>query len=397
MKFDQLQNTSSSDKNIHWRGIIALNAVSTLSQLGQYGVGFIVMPMWLASRHLEAVQLGIFGAFEWLGMLIALLITPKLLKQYTSKEVIFLSLVLSSLGFLFAIFSNWPLWIVSALLIGFGIGLRWIANETWLYRIVPKNILGQIVGVHEALIALGAIIPPALVLMLSTANNNILLLGILFNLLAMLPLLMIASEETIKAPPVQSIVQPKISFFKNVKMTKLGMFLAGACGLVDGALTSLFPVFGSGRDFSEMQIALMLTVIGIGGLALQYPLGWLSDRKGLIRASLLAAFITLFVTSMMAFAPIGYHSLVALSFIFGGMTASFLTFGIIAAASVTDDDHMAENMSKISISFTVCSMFGALIAGFSTGSFGSDALLWLVALVSGVLTCILIKNLKNDF
>jgi predicted MFS family arabinose efflux permease len=172
------------------------------------------------------------------------------------------------------------------------------------------------------------------------------------------------------------------------------MQLAGACGLVDGALTSLFPVFGLGRHFSEMQIALMLTVIGIGGLVLQYPLGWLSDRKGLMRASLLAALIALLVTSIMAFVPMAYGLLIALTFIFGGMTASFLTLGIIAAASTANDDHMADNMSKISISFTVCSIFGALLAGYATSGLGSDALLWIVLLVSGILTGILIKNLQ---
>jgi MFS family permease len=391
MNLRKSNHTIKPDEPIHWRGIIALNAVSTFSQLGQYGVGFIVMPMWLASRHLEAVQLGIFGAFEWLGMLIALLITPQLLKQYTSKKVILLSVVLTSLGFILAIYVSWPLWIISALLIGLGIGLRWIANETWLYRIAPKHILGQIVGVHEALIALGAIIPPALVIVLSTANNQILWLGVLFNLLAVLPLLMIASEKTIETP----VGLTKATLFKVDKMTMLGMQLAGACGLVDGALTSLFPAFGLGRHFSEMQIALMLTVIGIGGLALQYPLGWLSDRKGLMRASLLAALIALLSTAIMAFVPMAYGLLVTITFIFGGMTASFLTLGIIAAASTVDDDHMADNMSKISIAFTVCSIFGALLAGYATSGLGSDALLWIVLLVSGILTCILIKNLQE--
>jgi MFS family permease len=391
MNPSQLNNTEIPNNHTQWRGIIALNAVSTLSQLGQYGVGFIVMPMWLASRHLEAVQLGIFGAFEWLGMLIALLITPQLLKQYTSKKVIFLSVVLSSLGFVFAIYASWPLWIVSAMLIGLGIGLRWIANETWLYRIAPKHILGQIVGVHEALIALGAIIPPALVLVLSTANSHILWLGVMFNLLAILPLFMIVSEKTIEPPPHIA----KASFFKIDKMTKLGMVLTGACGLIEGALTSLFPVFGMGRNFSEMQIALMLTVIGIGGLVLQYPLGWLSDRKGFMHASVLAALIALLATAMMAFVPMAYGLLVAIIFIFGGMTASFLTLGIIAAASTANNDHMAENMSKVSISFTVCSILGALLAGYATNGLGSDALLWIALLVSGILTCILIKNLQE--
>jgi MFS family permease len=383
-----MQNKSFQNKKTDWRGIVALNIISTLSQLGQFGVGFIVMPIWLAFRHVEPVQLGFFGAVEWFGMLIALLITPKLLKKRSSKEVILLSLTLTSLGLVLVPFSSWPSWLISAFLIGFGMGLRWIANETWLYRKAPKNILGQIVGIHEALIALSVIIPPALVFVLSTANNNILYLGVMFNLLAALPLL--ALEQDKKSEQSPDVL--KASFFKMYRVTKLGILLAGGGGLIDGALISLFPVFGLGRHFSEEKIALLLTVIGVGGLLLQYPLGLLSDRKGFISASLLAAVVAFFVTGVMAFVSIDYHVLAVLSFVFGGVTASFLTFGTITAASAANDGHMAENISKISISFTVFSIIGALLAGYTSQLLGTDALLWLVILVSGVLSLLLFKN-----
>lgn len=383
-----MQSMIFKNNNTDWRGIIALNFISTLSQLGQFGIGFIVMPIWLAFRHVEAVKLGIFGAFEWFGMLVALLITPMLLKKISSKQVILLSLTLSSLGLAMVPFSSWPLWLVSAFLIGFGMGLRWIANETWLYRKVPKNILGQVVGIHEALIALSVIIPPALVFVFTTANNNILYLGVVFNLMAALPLLLLEKDKA-SAPP-QDVL--KASFFKFDKMTKLGILLAGGGGLIDGALIALFPVFGLGRHFSEEQIALLLTVIGIGGLLLQYPLGLLSDRKDFISASLLAAVVAFFVTAIMAFFALDYYVLASLCFLFGGMTASFLTFGTITAASSTNDAHMAENISKVSIAFTAFSIIGALLAGYTSQLLGTDAVLWLVIIVSGVLSSMLLNS-----
>ena len=335
-----------------------------------------------------AIELGLFGATGWVGMLIGLLIAPKLIAQFGSKKVVFASLLLSSAGFVIIPFFNWPIWLASAALIGFGMGLRWIANETWLYRIVPKNILGQVVGVHEALIALSVIIPPALVVVFSTADNKIIWLGILFNFLAIAPLMLIASEQ------VQMERASKSRFFHVDKITKLGMIIAGVAGVIDGALEALFPLFGLGRGFAEAQVALLITVMGVGGLLLQYPLGWLSDKKGVIRASLLAAVICCVVTSIMAFVPMGFNVLAGLGFVFGGVTAAFLTFGIIAAASTHDHDHMAENMSKISIAFTVCSIAGSLLAGFAAASLGSDALLWLVALVSGVLVVVFARQHK---
>ena len=385
------------DGKTNWRGIVALNAVSTLSQLGQFGIGFIVLPLWLAARGIGAMELGLFGAVEWTGMLLALLLAPKLLKRYMPKQVILASLVLTTIGFVTAIYFTWPMWISTAALVGFAIGLRWIANETWLYRITPKNILGQVVGVHEALIALGAIIPPALVAVLTTADNKIILLGIIFNVFAAMPLMLIASEKRAANGAEQhNVLKGKNSVFFNLdQITKLGVYLAGVGGLVDGALFALFPVFGLGRGFSEPQTAFLLTIIGVGALVLQYPLGWLSDRKGLIGTGSLAAFVTFLAACVMAFVPMNFQVFTIFSFLFGGAAATFLTFGVIAAASVKDHDHMAENMSKISISFTICSIIGSLFAGVATERLGSDALLWVVALASGTLVIVLLRNLAK--
>lgn len=368
-------------EKINWRGIVALNAVSTLSQLGQFGVGFIVMPIWLATRGMDAIALGLFGAAGWSGMLAGLIVAPRCLRRYSSKQVVIVSLLISSVGFALMPLVAWPVWLFSSFLIGLGLGLRWIANETWLYRIAPKPILGQIVGVHEALIAAAAIVPPALVAWLSTKDNKMIMIGILFNLMALLPLINIGCVKI----NISASGKPKSSFFKVDAVTKIGMCIAAAGGIIDGALLALFPVFGLGRHFNETQIALLLTVIGVGAFLLQYPLGWLSDRKGVVRASLLAALVALVVSSLMLFLSMTFDILAILLFVFGGVTAAYLTFAIIAAASATDDERMAENISKVSITFTACSILGALLAGFLAAQLGSDALLWLATAASATL------------
>ena len=365
----------------NWRAIAALNAVSTFAQLGQFGVGFLALPIWLAARGMGAIQLGFYGAAGWAGMLLGLLITPKLLSQYTSKRVVFVGLMASCAGFLLIPQLAWPLWLLPAFLIGFGMGLRWIANETWLYRTSPQQIVGQVVGFHEALIAISVIIGPLLVVWFSSAGNVVVLLGALFSGLAALPLLLVASEK------IQAVIQPsdKLGFLQVDKITMLGIALAAAGGLIDGALTALFPIFGLGRGLAEAQIGSLLAVIGFGGLLLQYPLGWFSDKFGLMKASLLTATAAMLVTLAMAFARMSFAALNGASFIFGGFVAAFLTLSIIAAASTDDHAHMAQNISKVSIAFTTCSIVGALLAGLAAASLGSDALLWLVALVSGAL------------
>ena len=52
-------------------------------------------------------------------------------------------------------------------------------------------------------------------------------------------------------------------------------------GIGDGALYGLFPLFADGRGLTSAQTTTMLACFGIGGMVLQYPVGWLADRFGL--------------------------------------------------------------------------------------------------------------------
>ncbi|MGV3580980.1 MAG: MFS transporter [Methylophilus sp.] len=375
-------------KPINWYAIASLNMVSTLAQLGQFGVGFIVMPIWLAAHDLGALQLGLYAAVGWTGMLTGLLITPNLLLMMSSKWVVLIGLIASTLGFLSISYFTWPVWLLTAFFIGLGMGLRWIANETWLYRISPQAIVGQVVGFHEALIALAVIVGPLLVVWFSTDGYLVVFLGAAFSALAALPLLLVATEKK------QNVIniEDKLSFFQLDKITILGITLAVTAGVIDGAFTALFPIFGFGRGFNEAEIGRLMASIGFGGLFLQYPLGWISDKFGFNITCLLVAMVTLLVSLSMAFIAKTFAALNVLSFIFGGFVAMYLTLAIIAAASSKNHHHMIQNMSKVSVAFTSSSILGALLVGLTAQQLGGDALIWLVAVVSGLLALSLLRR-----
>ena len=41
---------------------------------------------------------------------------------------------------------------------------------------------------------------------------------------------------------------------------------------------SLLPVYGVRSGMGQAEAAIMLTVIGVGGVSLSYPMGWLADK-----------------------------------------------------------------------------------------------------------------------
>ena len=178
------------------------------------------------------------------------------------------------------------------------------------------------------------------------------------------------------------------NFFKVESIALLGLYFAIVGGVIDGALMALFPIFGLGRGLLEVQIGSLLAVKGNGVLLMQYPIGWLSDHAGFVMAGLLASGISCLAAMVIVLTTLSLNYLVLLCFLLGAATTCILTIDIIAAAYTQDHGLMAENISKVSIGFTPSSIVGAMMAGFAAENVNNDAVIWLVAITSGVLALV---------
>ncbi|WP_168790018.1 MFS transporter [Paraburkholderia aromaticivorans] len=371
---------------VRWPAIAALTAVSALSQVGQFGIGFMVLPVWLAHRGLDAPRAGLFSAAQWTGMLAGLLIAPWLMARIGAKRTVSLGLLATLVAFAIMGALSWPLWLVPGLLTGFGIGLRWIANETWLYSLVPAESSGRVVGVHEALIATAGVIGPALAVWCDVDGRITFAAGAAFTFAAALPLWLTASDEKPpalqEAPPARrKSAQRRLALGPLVS---LGMVVIAAGGIGDGALYGLFPLFADAHGLSATQTAALLTLFGVGGMVLQFPVGWLADRAGLAATVIVcAALSTLAICGFALAAPASWLA-AASALLLGGMNSSFITLGMYAAAC-SDKAALTRNLRLLSLTFTASSIVGPLAAGFAMNARGTDMLMWQLALTSGAL------------
>ncbi|MFM0672908.1 MFS transporter [Paraburkholderia sediminicola] len=371
---------------VRWSAIAALTAVSALSQIGQFGIGFMVLPVWLAHRGLDAPRAGLFSAAQWTGMLAGLLIAPWLMARIGAKRTVSLGLLATLVAFAAMNALSWPLWLVPGLLTGLGIGLRWIANETWLYSLVPAESSGRVVGVHEALIATAGVIGPALAVWCDVDGRITFAAGAAFTFAAALPLWLTASDEKRsglqEAQPVRrESAQRRLAVGPLVS---LGMVVIAAGGIGDGALYGLFPLFADAHGLSATQTATLLTLFGVGGMALQFPVGWLADRAGLAATVIVCAALSTLAICGFALAAPASPLAAASALLLGGMNSSFITLGMYAAAC-SDKAALTRNMRLVSLTFTASSIVGPLAAGFAMNARGSDMLLWQLALMSGAL------------
>ena len=368
-----------------WHAIAALTAVSTLSQIGQFGMGFVVLPVWLAHEGLDAPRAGLFSAAQWAGILAGLLAAPILVERIGSKSTVLIGLAASILAFVTMGMLWWPLWMVPGALIGLGIGLRWIANETWLYRLVPPESSGRVVGFHEALIATAGVVAPGLAVWCGTSGSIIFISGAVLTLAAAIPLCLTRSDQAAEAATRPQPARAQGSSISVGPLVALGMVVGAVAGLADGALYGLFPLFASGRGLTSSQTSTLLMLFGIGAMACQYPVGWLADRLGLTATVIaLGAADTLAILAFTSAAPSSAW-LVVSALLLGGMNAALLTLSMYAGAA-GDKATLARSMRLISLAFTASSIVGPLVAGVAMNALGSDTLMWKLALISGAVT-----------
>jgi MFS family permease len=270
------------------------------------------------------------------------------------------------------------------MLCGFGLGLRWIGVEPWLYHIAPAEARGRLVGFHETLIALAPIVAPALASFCGLQGHAIFWIGAAFVLAALLPLGWARQGTPVK--PTASPVAPATDWFHGPwgeMVFRQGLVIALLGGMLEAAVSGLFSLFAQGRGMDVARTTDLLAIFGLGGLLLQYGMGWLADHRGLgMAAKVCALGIVLAAVGLAVDLP-DWLMVVAV-FLLGGMITALLTLALIASTLVVSGN-LERNVSLISMLYTVSAIAGPLLAGASMQASHSDALMGFTVLAALVM------------
>lgn len=370
-----------NNDNYDWQSIAALNLSSTLAQVGQFGIPFVVLPLWMALHGADTAQLSLFASSLWLGQFPGLAFAPSLSRRYGAKAVIVLALLSTALALCAMAWGSSVLWLPAGVVAGFGQGLRWIGLEPWLYRIAPGHARGRLVGFHETLIAFAPIIAPLLAAVWGLDGSAPLWLGIGFVSLAVVPLFWAHEHrDSITLPAIKGTAPPTTWRFPKERMFVVGVAIALVGGMSEAAFIGLFPVFGMAHQRDAQQIATLLTTFGAGGFLFQYAAGWLADHRGMLFTCMGCCAGTAVVACVLTL-DLNLYAMYAAIFCLGGLLTAYLTLALIASAK-TVGGNMASNMSVISMVYTLSAVMGPLIAGGAVNVWGGDGLMWALALLA---------------
>lgn len=162
--------------------------------------------------------------------------------------------------------------------------------------------------------------------------------------------------------------------------------------LISGFLGSLFwslgPLFAKLSGFSELGIALFMSTAILGGILLQWPIGYWSDRADRRTIIMLTCFVSVIVSILAILAPTTTYIWLAICmFVFGAML-----FSIYPLSVAHTNDH-PEAVDRVAVTINLLFVFGLgaavapVIGGILMQLFGRYSLFGLFILAGAFLGC----------
>jgi MFS family permease len=266
------------------------------------------------------------------------------------------------------------LWGVLRLAEGFCMAGLFMCIESWLNDRATAKTRGQMLSLYMITLY-GSMAAGQQLLMLDDPSGMLrFIVTAMLTSLALVPVAL-----TRKTPPSL----PQIASFglrRLYEVSPLGIFGTFVSGLVTGAIYGLAPVYGTEAGFGTAGTALFMTVIITGGVALQWPLGRLSDlfdRRAVIialSAALVAASLGMVAVSEMAGDLNGQTVIMAVAALFGGLSFTLYPVCVAHTNDHIDKSELVQASGGLILSYSAGATIGPLAGSAVMSALGGPGL-----------------------
>jgi MFS family permease len=302
--------------------------VAAISTVSIVGIG-LSLTIPLLSMRLEQAQVpawfnGVNTAVAGLATLVGAPFVPRVAQRVGVWRLLVAALGVGILTLLaFAATDKPALWLALRLPFGFALTTLFVIGEYWVVAAAPPARRGFIMGIYATVLSLGFAIGPALLMTIGAQGIAPFMAGAILFAVAGLPVAL-ARGRTPELEP--SAAAPVLRFLGAAPVATLA---ALAFGAVETGGMGLFPVYALRAGFGEAAGPLLVTLVAVGNMIFQIPLGWAADRFDKPRFLVaLAAFGLVGASIMPVAAHFGLWTLGAVLLIWGGVVSGMYTVGL---------------------------------------------------------------------
>lgn len=309
-------------------------------------------------EEFSTYQLSVIMSAYFVGFLGGTSLAPAMIRRVGHVRVFAaLGSLSSAVLVLYPTIPDWWAWTLMRVAIGFCFSGIYVCAESWINNTSSNETRGQALSAYMIVQMIGIIAAQGLIAVGDPGGFVIFIIPSVLVSLAFMPILLAATP----APTFDNTRRMGFAqLFRASPLGCAGMLLTGG---VFSAMFGMASVWGTMTGLTVPQIALFVAAIYAGGLVLQYPIGWLSDRidrRRLIMGTSAAAFGVMLVA---AFAPLPFGLMLVVGMLLGGITNPLYSLLI----AHTNDFMAREEMAGASASLLFLNGLGAIAGPVITG------------------------------
>lgn len=318
---------------------------------------------------------GVIIAAYYVGFLFGSFQVPRVLKTVGHVRVFAAMASLASAAVLVnGLFVNPPVWIIMRGVTGLAMAGLYITSESWLNARATNATRGRLLATYMIMSMGGVSIGQALLGLGDPLKIDLFVMASIAVSLALVPLAL----TNVAAPDLG--ISRSINLATLWQLAPLGIVAGFLTGMANGAFSGLITVYATLEGFPIPRIGLLAALGVLGGIALQLPIGQLSDRvprRRVIFGCALAGVIIMSVAATLApGSPLMYLSV----FLFGGILYPMYSLSVSHINDVLDREQMLGAAAAFMFIFGVGAIIGPIVTAFVMDRFGSGGFFLTIAL-----------------
>ena len=345
-----------------------------------YGISFPLLALVLDAQGVSKSLIGLSTIVQAAAILAISPFAPGLMTRFAPSRLMqTMAVALAVLFIIAGLYPNVWFWFPLRLIIGAATALLWIASEALINELAIERWRGRIIAIYASAGAAGFALGPLLLIITGSEGMTPFVTTSVITLLAGLPLFLVAHHR-MEYPGAGNQGIWKIFLLVPAIMLANVVYAASAESLI-----TFFPLYGMHLGMTKEFALGLLTIMGVGGMIMALPLGWVADHVNRMGMLVFVLLFTMF--ALLAF-PVALQLqpwLVFLFvFVFGGVEGMIYALGVVLIGERFKGAQLAVATTAFSACWGAGSMLGPLLVGIGMDRFGNGSMVVIIVAIFAV-------------
>lgn len=311
----------------------------------------------LAARGYSETFIGANAAMHAVGVLLVAPVLPWIAAWVGARQLTVAALVLAAVILL--LFVAWPqawAWFPLRVALGITAEALFVMSETWANLLSDERTRGRTMAIYTAALSVGMMLGPAVLSVLG-AGNPAFIAGAAICVFAVVFVISPLVVAPGRAAPEH--VHPA----RYLRLAPIAIAATVLNAAVETAGLSFISLYAAGIGWSEQRGLQLLSVLMLGAIVLQLPIGWLADKLDRRRLTLGLAWIAAATALLWPFALREPWIAFALVFVWGGLFVGIYTVMVTLVGSRFRGGDLVGVYAVMGLAWGVGALIGPSIAG----------------------------------